>query len=98
MQQAINITIPSITGTIVLLFILRIGAILDAGFDQIFNMYSYAVYEKGDILSTLVYRLGLESQQYSFATAVGLFNSVVALILVLGGNFITRKTMDKGLW
>lgn len=98
MQQAINITIPSITGTIVLLFILRIGAILDAGFDQIFNMYSYAVYEKGDILSTLVYRLGLESQQYSFATAVGLFNSVVALILVLGGNFITRKTMDRGLW
>lgn len=97
-QQIFYITIPSITSTIVLLFILRIGAVLDAGFDQIFNMYSYVVYDKGDILSTLVFREGLSSQEYSFGTAVGLFNSVVALIMVLGGNYITRKTMDKGLW
>lgn len=97
-QQVFYITIPSIASTIVLLFILRIGAILDAGFDQIFNMYSYVVYDKGDILSTLVFREGLSSQEYSFGTAVGLFNSVIALIMVLGGNYITRKTMDKGLW
>lgn len=97
-QQIFFITIPSIASTIVLLLILRIGAILDAGFDQIYNMYSYVVYDKGDILSTLVFREGLSSQEYSFGTAVGLFNSVVALIMVLGGNYLTRKTMDKGLW
>ena len=97
-QQIFYITIPSISSTIILLFILRIGAILDAGFDQIFNMYSYVVYDKGDILSTLVYREGLSAQEYSFGTAVGLFNSVVALIMVLGGNYFTRRYFDKGLW
>ncbi len=97
-QQIFYITIPSISSTIILLFILRIGAILDAGFDQIFNMYSYVVYDKGDILSTLVYREGLSAQEYSFGTAVGLFNSVVALIMVLGGNYMTRRYFDKGLW
>lgn len=97
-QQSIYVTLPSIASTIVLLFILRIGAILDAGFDQIFNMYTSAVYDKGDILSTLVYRAGLGQREYSFGTAVGLFNSVVALVMVLGGNYLTRKTLDKGLW
>lgn len=97
-QQIIYITLPSISNTIVMLFILRIGAILDAGFDQIFNMYSYVVYDKGDILSTLVYRAGLGQQNYSFATAVGLFNSVVALVMVLGGNWLSRKIFQKGLW
>jgi putative aldouronate transport system permease protein len=98
LQQVFYITIPSIANTIVMLFILRIGAILDAGFDQIFNMYSYVVYDKGDILSTLVYRSGIGQQNYSFATAVGLFNSVVALIMVLGGNYLSRKIFKKGLW
>ncbi|HNZ50527.1 MAG TPA: ABC transporter permease subunit [Bacilli bacterium] len=98
MQQVIYITIPSIANTIIMLFILRIGAILDAGFDQIFNMYSYVVYDKGDILSTLVYRSGIGDQNYSFATAVGLFNSVVALVMVLGGNYLSRKIFKKGLW
>lgn len=97
-QQAVFITLPSIASTIVLLFILRIGAILDAGFDQIFNMYTTSVYDRGDILSTLVYRVGLGQREYSFGTAVGLFNSVIALIMVLGGNYLTRKTLDKGLW
>ncbi|WP_025725019.1 ABC transporter permease [Acholeplasma granularum] len=97
-QQIIYITIPSISSTIVLLFILRIGAILDAGFDQIFNMYTSSVFETGDILSTLVYREGLAAGDYSFGTAVGLFNSVVALIMVLGGNYFTRKVFKKGLW
>jgi putative aldouronate transport system permease protein len=81
-----------------MLFILRIGALLDAGFDQIFNMYSYVVYDKGDILPTLIYRVGLGEQNYSFATAAGLFNSVVALIMVLGGNYLCKKIFKRGLW
>jgi putative aldouronate transport system permease protein len=98
LQQIIYITIPSISGTIIMLFILRVGAILDAGFDQVFNMYSYVVYDKGDILSTLVYREGIGGQDYGFGTAVGLFNSFVALFLVLGGNWLMRKIFHKGLW
>jgi putative aldouronate transport system permease protein len=97
-QQISYITIPSIMNTIAMLFILRLGAILDAGFDQIFNMYNAAVYDKGDIISTYVYRYGIGQMQYSFSTAVGLFNSSIALILILSGNYISRRFFKKGIW
>lgn len=98
-QQIAYITIPSITATIAMLFILRLGAILDAGFDQVFNMYNSAVYSTGDIIGTFVYRKGLgEDLNFSFGTAVGLFNSVVALILIVSGNYISSKYFKKGIW
>lgn len=81
-QQTIHITIPMLVPTIILMLVLALGNVFNAGFDQIFNMYSPIVYETGDIIDTYVYRLGIQNAQYSVATAVGMFKSVVTIILV----------------
>ena len=81
-QQNWYITLPGITGTIIMLSTLSLGNILNAGFDQIFNLYSPLVYRTGDIIDTLVYRTGILNNQYGVATAVGLLKSVVSLILI----------------
>lgn len=90
-KQTLHITLPSIAPFIALMTILAIGNILNAGFDQIFNMYNPAVYETGDIIDTLTYRLGLENQQYSLSAAVSLLRSSVSCILIL----TTYKLADK---
>jgi putative aldouronate transport system permease protein len=97
-QQIVYITVPSISATIAMLFVLRLGYILDAGFDQVFNMYNAAVYDKSDIISTYVYRYGIGQMKYSFTTAVGLFNSTIALFMILSGNYISSKYFKKGMW
>lgn len=81
-QKMIHISIPGITPVIVLLASLSIGNILNAGFDQIFNLYSPIVYSTGDIIDTYVYRVGLIQGQYSIGTAVGLTKTVISLILI----------------
>jgi putative aldouronate transport system permease protein len=81
-QQTWFITLPGITGTIIMLSTLSLSNILNAGFDQIFNLYSPLVYRTGDIIDTLVYRTGILNYQYGVATAVGLFKSVVSLLLI----------------
>jgi putative aldouronate transport system permease protein len=81
-QQTWYITLPGISGTIIMLSTLSLGNILNAGFDQIFNLYSPMVYRTGDIIDTLVYRTGILNNQYGVATAVGLLKSVVSLILI----------------
>lgn len=85
-KRTIHITLPGIANFVVLMTILGVGQILNAGFDQIFNMYNVSVYETGDILDTMVYRTGIQLQQYSFSTAVGLFRSVVGMILITTCN------------
>ena len=92
------ITIPSLVSTIVVMLILNVGSIMDAGFDQIFNMYNSAVYQSADIIDTYVYRYGLGDMKYSLATAVGLFKNVIAFILVLGTNIIAKKISGEGIW
>ena len=92
------ITIPSLVSTIVIMLILSIGSIMDAGFDQVFNLYNSAVYQTGDIIDTYVYRYGLGDMKYSLATAVGLFKNVIAFVLVVGTNMITRKISGEGIW
>jgi putative aldouronate transport system permease protein len=81
-QKMWHISIPGITPTIVLLASLALGNVLNAGFDQIFNLYSPIVYSRGDILDTYVYRVGLIQGQYGIGTAVGLFKTVISLILI----------------
>jgi putative aldouronate transport system permease protein len=81
-QQTWYITLPGISGTIIMLSTLSLGNILNAGFDQIFNLYSPMVYRTGDIIDTLVYRTGILNNQYGVATAVGLLKSVVSLLLI----------------
>ena len=81
-RQTWHITLPGITPVIILLATLSVGQVLNAGFDQVFNLYSPVVYESGDIIDTFVYRLGLINFQFGVATAVGLFKSVVSVILI----------------
>lgn len=90
-QQILYITLPSLMTTTVLLATLSIGNILNAGFDQIFNLYNPVVYESGDIIDTYVYRVGLVQAQYGFATAVGLLKSVIGLILIVLSYRIAYK-------
>lgn len=98
-QMAVKITIPSLYPVITIQLILSIGGILNAGFDQIFNLYSPMVYEVADILDTYVYRIGIaEGSDYSFATAVGLFKNVVGFGLVIFTNFVTKRISDNGIW
>ena len=92
------ITIPSLVSTIVIMLILSVGSIMDAGFDQVFNLYNSAVYKTGDIIDTYVYRYGLGEMKYSFATAVGLFKNVIAFVLVLGTNLVARRISGEGIW
>ena len=90
-KQTIYITIPLLMPTIILMFVLSLGNVLSAGFDQIFNLYSPIVYETGDVIDTYVYRLGIQQAQYSVGTAVGLFKSVVSCILVGLSYFLADK-------
>lgn len=96
-KQLWNITIPSITSVIVVLLILNVGFLLDAGFDQIIVMQNDLVKRVSDIFDTYVYRTGLTRGQYSMSTAIGLFKSVVALILILGTNKIAKCFGEEGL-
>lgn len=91
MQQMFHITLPGIRGIVILMTVLSIGGILDAGFDQIFNMYNPIVYETGDVLDTFVYRLGIKDMAFSMSTAVSLVKSVVSLILIV----ISYKLAEK---
>lgn len=81
-KKIMHITLPGILPTIILMGTLSIGNVLNAGFDQVFNMYSPLVYRTGDIIDTYVYREGLVNIQYSFATAVGLFKSIISFALL----------------
>lgn len=94
LKQTWYITIPSIVPTIAVVLTLSLSQVLNAGFDQIFNLYNTLVYEKGDIIDTFVYRIGLVDGNYSFATAIGLFKSVVGLVLIVGGYRLAYKVAD----
>lgn len=90
-RQLINITLPALVPTIVLMTTLSLGNVLNAGFDQVFNMYNAMVYETGDIIDTYVYRMGLIDMQYSLSTAVGLLKSIVSSILIILSYTLARK-------
>lgn len=91
LQKMWHITLPGMRMVIVLLSVLSLGQLLNAGFDQVFNLYSPQVYESGDILDTFVYRLGVLDAQYGVATAVGLFKSVVSLVLISSSYFFAYR-------
>ena len=93
-KRMIYINLPSILPTVSIMIILRMGSILDAGFDQVYNLYNTAVYDVSDIIDTYTYRMGIGSYQYSFATAAGMFKAVIGLILVLTTNWVANKLSD----
>ena len=93
-QQTWHVTLPGMKMIIVLMMVLSLGNVLNAGFDQVFNLYNTAVYESGDILDTFVYRLGLIDAQYGPATAVGLFKSVISTFFVSVSYYMAYKFAD----
>uniref|UniRef100_UPI00403F317D ABC transporter permease n=1 Tax=Paenibacillus sp. FSL K6-1096 TaxID=2921460 RepID=UPI00403F317D len=97
-KQLLHVTLPSLLGTIVILFVLRLGSVLDVGFEQIFVLYNPLVYNVADVIETYVYRTGITQGQFSFTTAVGLFKSVISLILVVLANKAARKLGQNSLW
>ena len=99
LRQTFSVTIPSIMPTIVMMFILSLGGIINVGYEKIILLYNSGIYKTADVISTYVYRKGLEDMQYSYSAAVGLFNSVVTVVLVSVANAIVRKLDDSmGLW
>ena len=97
-QRVWYITLPSIRPVIVIVVLLRLGTILDAGFNQMFMLYSIPVYSVADIIDTWVYRQGLLQFQFSLATAVGIFKGIIGLILVVASNWAVRKITDSSLF
>ncbi|RAV20528.1 ABC transporter permease [Paenibacillus contaminans] len=90
-KQTLNITIPGMMPIIVLMLTLNIGNVLNAGFDQIFNLYSPQVYESADIIDTFVYRMGVQQSQFGFATAVGLLKSIVSFLFISVSYFLAYR-------
>jgi putative aldouronate transport system permease protein len=97
-KQLIYITLPGIASTIVLMLILRIGNVMDAGFEQILVMYNPTVYKSADIIQTFVYRISIGQLKFATGTAVGLFNSAIGFILIISANLFSRKVLDKSIW
>lgn len=97
-QQMIHVTLPCIAGTIVVVMVLKVGSMMSAGFDQIFNLYNSATMDKLDIIDTYVYRLGIESSKYSYSSAVGLLKNVINLMLVLLTNWFAKRIGQSGLF
>lgn len=97
-QQMLHITLPGILPTIMILFVLRMGGILNVGYEKVLLLYTENTYNVADVFSTYTYRVGLEKQQYSLSTAVSLFNTVVNIVFLLFTNWLSRKTTESGLF
>ena len=97
-REVIYITLPSISHTIIILFILSLGGIMSIGFEKAFLLGNAATWETADVISTYVYRAGISGGAYSFATAIGFFNSLINFTLVYTANRIIRKTTQTSLW
>ncbi|WP_274651834.1 ABC transporter permease [Paenibacillus humicola] len=98
LRQAWHVTLPGIRSVVVILLILRLGHVMDVGFEQVFLMMNGAVSDVADVFETYVYRLGIQQGQFSFSTAVGLFKSVVGLILVIGANRLAKRYGEEGIY
>lgn len=93
-----HITLPSISSTIIILLILRMGTLLGGSFEKVILLYNSATMERADIIASFVYRKGLIDSDYGYSTAVGLFNSVISLILVITANAISRRVTESSLF
>lgn len=97
-KQTWHVTLPGMANIVILLMILNLGNLLNAGFDQVFNLYSAQVYESGDIIDTLVYRIGLVDAKFGPSTAVGLLKSVISFILISSAYIIAYKGFDYSVF
>ncbi len=98
MQKILHISLPCIMGTILIMFIMRIGSLMSVGFEKVYLMQNSVNLSASEIISTFIYKNGIQKGQFSYSTAVGLFNSVINFTLLVSANYISKKTTDTGLW
>lgn len=98
MQKIIHISVPCIMGTILIMFIMRIGNLMSVGFEKVLLMQNSVTLSSSEIISTFIYKNGIQKGQFSYSTAVGMFNSVINFILLISANSISKKTTKTGLW
>ena len=97
-KQTLHVTIPGITPTIIVMSILRMGSLMSMGYEKTILLYNSAIYDTADIISSYVYRVGLIEQDWSYSTAIGLFNSVINCALLVITNMISKRTTENSLW
>ncbi len=97
-QQTWHITLPGIRPTMVVLLILNIGSFMAVGFEKVLLLQNPLIYSTGDVISTYLYRVGIQSAQFSYGTAIGLFEALIGLVLVLSANFVSRRLVGASLW
>lgn len=98
LRQIWHVTLPGIRPTIITLLILNIGSFMAVGFEKILLLYNPAIYDTADVISTYLYRVGLQSGSFSYAAAIGIFEAVIGLVLVVSANFISRRLIGASLW
>lgn len=97
-KQTLNVTLPGIAPTIITMFILKIGKLMSMGYEKTILLYNPSTYETADIISSYVYRIGLLEQDWSYSTAIGLFNSVINFVLLIVANKLSKKYSETSLW
>lgn len=97
-RKMFSVTLPSIAPTVITLLILRIGWLMSVGFEKIILMYNEATYETADVISTYVYRVGLLNADFSYGTAIGLFNCLVSVVLLVSANFVSKKLTETSIF
>lgn len=98
LRQVIHVSIPGILPTIVIMLILRMGSVLNVGYEKIILLYNPSIYETADVISSFTYRKGLQEFEWSYGSAVGLFNSIVNVFFLLGTNYMSSKLIQSSLW
>ena len=98
LQQVFKITLPCLMPTIVILFLMAVGRILDVGYDSILLMYNESIYSTADVIGTYIYRAGVLDGNYSYTSAVGFFQSIMGLLMVIGANKLSKKFTESSLW
>ncbi len=97
-SQLFNVTIPGILPTIITMLIMKMGSLLSVGYEKIILLYNPLIYNKADVISSYIYRMGFEGQQWSYTTAIGIFNSVINFSLLMLTNYISKKLTETSLW
>ncbi|WJQ76281.1 ABC transporter permease subunit [Lactococcus cremoris] len=97
-QQMLHVTLPGILPTIITMLVLNVGSVLGVGFEKVLLLQNPLVYSTGDVVSTYLYRVGILSSNFSYATAIGIFEAIIGLVLVLGSNRISAKITKTSLW
>lgn len=97
-KKIIHVTLPGIIPTVVTMLILRLGAVMSVGYEKIILLYNPLIYETSDVIDSFIYRIGIGSQQWSYSSALGIFNSVVNMIIIIIANRVSAKVTETSLW